>query len=138
MTGFPATFSKAERLRNSSEFRLVLTKGKSIRENGIVLYYVKTPCRAISAPGAVKSSEAVVADGTDTRLGILVSKRTAKRAVDRNKIKRAAREYFRCIKNRLYQNFDIVIRAVSYDKSFGKKELRNILNRLFERAGLVK
>lgn len=119
MTGSPAAFSKAEHLRTSSEFRFVLTKGKSIRENGIALYYVKTASERAS------------------RLGILVSKRAAKRAVDRNRIKRVAREYFRCAKSRFHQNFDIVIRAISYDKSFGKKELRNILNQLFEQAGLA-
>lgn len=119
MTGSPAAFSKAEHLRTSGEFRFVLTKGKSIRENGIALYYVKTSPERVN------------------RLGVLVSKRAAKRAVDRNRIKRAAREYFRIAKSKFHEKFDIVIRAISYDKSLGKKELRDILNRLFERAGFA-
>ena len=124
-----ASFPKAGRLRRSGEFRSVLTKGKAVRENGLALYFVHH--------GAGKISEGAVAKSAESRLGILVSKRVAKRAVDRNTIKRGAREYFRVAKNRLRGGFDIVIRAIPSGKHPEKKELREILNRLFERAGLL-
>ncbi len=115
----PASFSKAERLRSSSEFRAVLTKGKSIRENGIALYYTRGVLEA------------------NSRLGILVAKRVVKRAVGRNKIKRTAREYFRRAKRHFHAPFDVVVRAVAYDNLLIGSELQNILSRLFERAGLL-
>jgi len=46
----------------------------------------------------------------NARLGIIVSRKISKRAVDRNYIKRAIREYFR-LNQREFDNLDVVVRV---------------------------
>jgi ribonuclease P protein component len=68
---------------------------------------------------------------TTPRLGLTVSKRVAKRAVDRNRVKRLARETFRQL-NEL-PNWDFVVLARPAAASATKAELRRSLERLFAR-----
>lgn len=64
------------------------------------------------------------------RLGLVVAKRFLKRAVDRNLVKRLAREQFRVLQSRLYTR-DYVLRLKARPEILDKKalaeEIRNLL-----------
>lgn len=66
------------------------------------------------------------------RLGIVVSKRNAKKAVDRNRVKRVIRESFRLCKSELPNNdYVICLRNMS---SVNKTELRKSVDLLWKRS----
>tara|TARA_B110000438_G_C15625934_1_gene568730 strand:- start:165 stop:536 length:372 start_codon:yes stop_codon:yes gene_type:complete len=60
------------------------------------------------------------------RLGLTVSRRTAARAVDRNRIKRLVRESFRAAQNRIAGN-DVLVMARRQAVSTSNKTLRDSL-----------
>jgi len=64
------------------------------------------------------------------RLGLAIAKKNIKRAVDRNKIKRIARESFRLQQQTLIA-LDIVVLARKEAATAGSKLLRNSLEKLF-------
>ena len=65
------------------------------------------------------------------RLGVIVSKRVSRKAVERNRIKRQVRELFRVKRNRL-KKADLVIIANPACVSATNEELRNSLHPLFD------
>lgn len=67
------------------------------------------------------------------RLGLAISKRVAKRAVDRNRLKRIARDVFRRQPSLAARDYVVVARAAACAGE--KAELRQSLERLFARAG---
>jgi len=73
----------------------------------------------------------------ESRLGIVISKRILKRAVDRNRFKRIIREYYRNRKNKFANPADIVIRAVEKHNLLETNNLNRYLNLLFQKAGLT-
>ena len=82
-----STFTKADRLRKRSEFLDLAKKGRRIQNR----YFV-----AVFAPGSSDRS----------RLGITVTRRVGN-AVQRNRIKRVAREFFRQHRSRLRGTWDL-------------------------------
>ena len=66
------------------------------------------------------------------RLGLVVAKKHAKRAVDRNQIKRIARESFRHHQFEL-ENFDCVVLSLAGAKDLDKSELRHMVDQLWTR-----
>ncbi|MGH1426937.1 MAG: ribonuclease P protein component [Arenicella sp.] len=85
------TFPKSFRLLKPSEFQTVYKHGQWASNRELSINVVKH-----SKPSS--------------RLGITVSKKVSKRAVDRNRIKRHIREWYRKNKHRCH-NFDIVLTA---------------------------
>lgn len=67
-----------------------------------------------------------------SRLGLAISKRAARRACDRNRIKRAAREVFRQLDTD--DAWDFVVLARSQAANADKKVLANSLRRHFNRV----
>ncbi len=67
-----------------------------------------------------------------SRLGLVVAKKHAKRAVDRNEIKRIVRESFRHHQSEL-ENFDCVVLSRSGAKDLDKVQLRNMVDQLWTR-----
>ncbi len=65
------------------------------------------------------------------RLGLVLKKKWLKRAIDRNRVKRQAREAFRLRQDEL-KGFDIVIMANKKTAPLDKKALRTCLNQLFD------
>lgn len=118
MTARSASFPKTERLRQTNEFRAIFKNAPSVRENGIVLYFAGNHSRARS------------------RLGVVVSRRVFKRAVDRNRAKRTIREFFRLRKAGFRANFDLVVRVIDGGKLFENSNLEKTLPRLFQRADI--
>jgi len=64
------------------------------------------------------------------RLGLVVPKRVAPRALDRNRVKRIARETFRCWRARLPAR-DLVVVARAGCAGMSRSELREACERLF-------
>lgn len=68
------------------------------------------------------------------RMGLVVAKKHAKRAVDRNTIKRIVRESFRHHQSKL-ENFDCVVLSRSGAKDLDKIKLRHMVDQLWTRLG---
>lgn len=106
-------FPPRARLRKPGEFKFVLTGGRRLQE---------PPLTAAIKPN----------DGQHPRLGFAVSARSVPRAVDRNRIKRQARESFR-LNQALLPALDIVILARPGAGKTPVRELRAALDRLWKK-----
>lgn len=70
--------------------------------------------------------------GTSARLGLVVAKKLAKRAVERNRVKRQARELFRQLRTGL-PPVDVVVRLNARIGEVDNLRLRTDLQQLFAR-----
>lgn len=70
------------------------------------------------------------------RLGLAVSKKQLRRAVDRNRVKRIAREAFRQHEN--LSGFDLVLLCRPGVKGLDKSEIRHKLDTLFDKIARSK
>lgn len=70
--------------------------------------------------------------GSGARIGLIVARRLLKRAVDRNLVKRIAREAFRSVRARL-PALDLVLRLASPFTALDRRELRGELDSLLAR-----
>ncbi len=112
------SFPKTSRLKLASDFRGLLKNGKSSRQNGIAVYFKES-------------------DQKKSRLGIIVSKRILKRAVDRNRAKRLIREFFRREKNHFNSNFDFLIRLYQSDNLLESNNLHKYLKALLHTVKIL-
>ena len=119
MTSSKTSFPKTARLRRAGEFRNLVRNSRALREDGVALHVLPNH--------SIKQS----------RLGILVSRKVLKRAVDRNRAKRLIREFFRVEKTNFLKSADIVVRLVDGSNLFKANNLEYILNHLFVRAKLI-
>jgi ribonuclease P protein component len=113
-------FSRANRLRNSFEFRRVREKGASFKDKTFVMTILKN--------GAVGH-----------RLGLSIRKSAVRLASRRNKLKRTIRELFRTNKSRFKDGpYDIVfyVRRPLPD-NFDYNGARNSLLALMEKAKIL-
>jgi len=116
-----ATFPPAARLHRPSEYALAL-KGRRVARGR--LFVVTTPA-------------AVQPDATHARLGLIVAKRFAPKAVTRNTIKRVVREAFRARRHLLPRNdfvFRLHSRVEPCSLSDLKKRVRTEADALLTRA----
>jgi len=72
------------------------------------------------------------AESGTTRLGITVSKRVGN-AVERNRIKRIVRDYYRLNRDLISEDRDINIIARKYVASLSNQEVRDELGKLFKK-----
>ena len=84
------TYPKNEKLKSKITIGLLFTDGKSVS---------KYPLRLVYHSGALS-------DGQKIKMGVSVSKRNFKKAVDRNYFKRILRETYRLNKHILVDNLD--------------------------------
>ena len=84
------TYPKNERLKSKTTIGLLFSEGKSVS---------KYPLRLVYRPVAENSEE-------KTKIGVSVSKKYFKKAVDRNYFKRVLRETYRLNKHLLLDNLD--------------------------------
>lgn len=105
-------FPKTRRLRKSSEFKLVMNRGKKSVSSELVVF---------AHPGKA-----------DSRLGLVVSKKVGN-AVVRNKVKRRLREAFRALRGDLKEPLDIVTIARHRAALVDFKQLTYSLNRSIKR-----
>lgn len=116
--GLPAepaslAFRPAFRLHKTDEYSSVFAFRRSLRGEFFVLSY---------RPNA----------GTSARLGLVVAKKLAKRAVERNRVKRQARELFRQLRTGL-PPVDVVVRLNARIGEVDNLRLRTDLQQLFAR-----
>ena len=115
MSDLSAQFPKSRRLLNSAQYKTVLRRGKKLF-NPLFLLFVLPNQHA------------------QTRLGITVSKKVSKRAVDRNRIKRQMREFFR-LNQLLGPNCDVVMVANPAACSKDNRQIRQALEQVWHKAG---
>jgi ribonuclease P protein component len=88
------TYPKNEKLKSKITIDLLFSKGKSVSKYPLRLVYVE------SAYGIAEGSEQKI------KMGVSVSKKNFKHAVDRNYFKRVLRETYRLNKHLLIDNLD--------------------------------
>ncbi|GAA5166227.1 ribonuclease P protein component [Viridibacterium curvum] len=108
-SGFPAE----RRVRKTDEYSSVFTFRRSIRGRYFVLHFM--PNKLAMA-----------------RLGLVMSRKMAKRAVTRNLLKRLAREHFRHIADTL-PSHDLALRLAQKTDAATRTELREDIASLFAR-----
>ncbi|MBG6063136.1 ribonuclease P protein component [Flavobacterium sp. CG_9.1] len=84
------TYPKTEKLKSKITIGLLFTEGKSVS---------KYPLRLVYKAGSFDKSEKI-------KMGVSVSKKNFKKAVDRNYFKRVLRETYRLNKHLLIDNLD--------------------------------
>lgn len=119
MTGSSTSFPKKERLRKPDQIRSILKYGSSVRKNGVVLYYLKKDT------------------ARENRFAVGISKQVFKRAVDRNRIKRIAREFFRRSKRSFKDDYDLLVKIKESGNLLESNSLDNNLSGLFKQAGIL-
>ena len=111
-----AAFPKHYRLLKTDEYSSVFGFRKALKSRHFLLHY--RPREAGETPGA--------------RLGLVVAKRFLRRSVDRNLVKRLARENFRQLRARLRSN-DFVLRLATKPKPLERQVLASEIQRLLSK-----
>ena len=88
------TYPKNEKLKSKITIGLLFSEGKSVS---------KYPLRLVYYSGSLENSET---SGQKIKMGVSVSKKHFKKAVDRNYFKRVLRETYRINKHLLLDNLD--------------------------------
>jgi len=111
--------TRTNRLCKKRDFERVLKKGKGLKEDFLVLRMAKN-------------------DLSQSRFGFIVGKKISNKATLRNKLKRRLRELVRGKIEKVKKGFDIILIAQPglEDRDFW--ELEEILNKVFNRAKLLK
>jgi ribonuclease P protein component len=113
-----AKFSDSERLLKGHEFRHMRNNGRSVIGKYMVLSFAKAP-------------------DDKRRIGVIVSKKFDKKAVQRNRAYRVIREAYRLIKSRVKQDVWIVVIARKHLHSRNTFEVQQELLSLLNRENLV-
>ena len=117
-------FGRASRLVRKSEFSAVFGgRNTRVSDRYFTILAIEKTDQSTDA-GGDKSSEA--------RLGLAISKKRAKRAVDRNRIKRVIRESFRA-NVKTISGFDIVVMNRDAAVSTSSTDLSDSLYRLWQK-----
>ena len=115
MATFPLRFSRLKR----KEFKKVLRKGKSFKENFLVAKILKDPKER------------------KVKIGILISKKVLKKAVERNKLKRRLREIVRVETKKIKEGIKVVFIPLSgIDPEF--KNLKDKVEKILKKAKILK
>jgi len=111
--------AKENRIKKNKDFGIIFKKGKRTREKGLTLNWS--------------------ANGLDvSRFGFIVSKKVSKKATVRNKIKRRLREIVRGKRHFVKKGMDCALIANPGLEKENYKEISEIIEKLFKRAGLLK
>jgi len=108
------TLRRRERIRAKKDFEKVFSLRQVIRAEPFDLYY--------ETSGDVRR-----------QLGLTVSKKVARKATERARIKRRFREVFRRNKNRLSERTRVILRAKPPAKAYNYSELEKLFCELAER-----
>ena len=111
------TFPRHYRLTKTDEFSSVFGFRKAVRSTHFLLHY-RIPA---------------VDEATSARLGLVVAKRLLRRAVDRNLIRRLARESFRQIRAELLPRdliLRLAVRPATLDRKVLAEEIHGLLHKM--------
>jgi len=115
-----AAFPKRYRLTKTDEFSSVFGFRKALRSPHFLLHY------------RLRAADEIVG----ARLGLVVAKRFLKRSVDRNLIRRLARESFRVLRSQLPSR-DLILRLATkpdlLDRRALAEEIRGLLGKVITR-----
>ena len=110
-------FARDRRIVKTDEFSSVFGFRKALKSPHFLLHY------------RLRAAEEVAG----ARLGLVVAKRFLKRSVDRNLIRRLAREHFRIVRSQLPSR-DLILRLASkpvpLDRRTLAEEIRGLLGRI--------
>ena len=109
-----AAFARQYRLTKTDEFSSVFGFRRALKSPHFLLHY------------RVRNAEEV----RGARLGVVVAKKLLRRAVDRNLVKRLARENFRLLRHRL-PNRDLVLRLSAKPKPLDRRIFAEEIRGLF-------
>ena len=121
-----ATFPRSARLRTPKQFQATFSQGRRISAALFRLHH--RPAEILPTVGSAQAS---------ARVGISVSKRVATHAVERNRIKRIARDSFRQCRTQLPPG-DYVLVGQRDAAGASSESLRAALASLWLRAGALK
>lgn len=106
-------FPRRHRLVNQAEYDALFNQSHRITHRSLTILYKKN-------------------NHLYSRIGLIVGKRVAKKAVSRNKIRRVIRESFRFQQNKL-PGIDIIVIARRQCDKLSKQKLREGIDRLWEK-----
>ena len=106
-------FPRNNRLLTKAEFKSVFDQSRKVTQKHLLILF--------------RPSSQV-----QSRLGVIVGKRVAKKAVTRNTIKRIMRESFRLNQNS-FSGLDMIVIARQYCDTLEKVELRRGIDKLWEK-----
>jgi len=106
-------FPKSARLNTPEDFKVVFKQANKLNFSGFTIYVLKT-------------------DQTDSRLGLAISKKSVKKAVSRNRIKRIIRDSFRLRRCKL-DGWDIVFVSRKAADQLSKSELQALSTKVWKR-----
>ena len=109
---------KENRLRSKKDFDDVFKKGRGFKEDFLYLKFAHN-------------------DSKINRFGFIVSQKVSKRAVVRNRLKRALRALVRARMPRVKQGIDVVLIAISGLENKDFWELETILEKAFNKAEIL-
>lgn len=107
------SFPRNQRLASKAEYKSIFDESKKVSQKHLLALY--------------KPNKQNVA-----RLGVIVGKRVANRAVTRNQIKRVVRESFRAHQE-ILKGFDIIVIARHQCDELDKTQLREGIDKLWQR-----
>ncbi|MBZ9571746.1 ribonuclease P protein component [Patescibacteria group bacterium] len=110
---------KESRLKKSKDFEKVFRAGRGFKEDFLFLKIIKNNLN-------------------HSRFGFMVSKKLSKKATLRNKMKRRLRELVRMKLGKIKKGVDVVLVASPGLEKKDFWEIEEILNKIFEKASLIK
>ncbi|MBW2274034.1 MAG: ribonuclease P protein component [Deltaproteobacteria bacterium] len=129
---------RSDRLRRRKEFERVSREGKRRASRGFVVLIA--PAAGSGDRSGVSAQEVASAHG-GRRLGITASRRVGN-AVTRNRMKRAIREWFRCHRDELEEDVDIVVivrrDATALERAGLERELSSLTRRAEHGGGTAR
>ena len=109
---------KINRLRQKKDFKKLFQEGKSFKNNFLILKIAQNNLK-------------------ESHFGFIVSKKVSKKAILRNKIKRRLRDIIRQNIKDIKKGIDVVLIILPGLEKKNFLEIKEILNTLFKKAGLV-
>ncbi|MBU1015191.1 ribonuclease P protein component [Patescibacteria group bacterium] len=106
------------RLTTTAQFQQIFKEGRAARADGLVAKTLPTP-------------------GVPTRFGVVVSKKVAKEAVKRNRIRRLLREALRKNLGGIKEGYAVALLVLPNFQPQTSKEAEVLLLKLFKKAGLL-
>lgn len=110
--------SRVNRLSKQKDFEAVFSRGKSRRENFLVMRFL------------LNRQE-------ESRFGLVVSAKVSKKAVVRNRLRRRLSEIIRSYQGGLKKGFDIVFLVKANPEGLGQKEMAVIVKNLLVAGGIL-
>jgi len=134
---------RESRVRRHSEYRVIQARGRRVHSAHYVWIVMPRPPAALGVSRATSDPRAPItaapAGSSEPRLGITITKKTAQRAVDRNRVKRVVRAVFRKERALFPLGCDVVVIGKSGAEKLGYAdvlaELRGVARKLAAAGG---